>query len=136
MLRFSFPFRALPGRDRHPALSGANVGHSRTVNKLSERGVRDNLGGPEVGQVVLPATPGGSPAAREGQANVPLTRNNDLPYGFYGARRFFHGPANVPGVAVSLSRRCPEVIIHSRIYPLGWGGLIARIDIQRGLEEG
>ena len=42
----------------------------------------DNLGGPEVGQVVLPATPGGSPAAREWQVNVPLTRNNDLPYGF------------------------------------------------------
>jgi len=36
-----------------------------------------------VGQVVLPATPGGSPAAREWQVNVPLTRNNDLPYGFF-----------------------------------------------------
>jgi len=31
------------------------------------KGVRDNLGGPEVGQVVLPATPGGSPAAGEWQ---------------------------------------------------------------------
>ena len=47
--------------------------------------VRNNLGGPEVGQVVLPATPGGSPAAGEWQVNVPLTRNNDLPYGFFGA---------------------------------------------------
>ena len=46
------------------------------------RGVRDDLGGSEVGQVVLPATPGGSPAARKWQVNVPLTRNNDLPYGF------------------------------------------------------
>ena len=46
------------------------------------RRVRDNLGGPEVGQVVLPATPGGSPATGEWQVNVPLTRNNDLPYGF------------------------------------------------------
>ena len=35
-----------------------------------------------MGQAVLPATPGGSPAARERQVNVPLTRNNDLPYGF------------------------------------------------------
>ena len=42
----------------------------------------DKLGGPEVGQVVLPATPGGSPATGEWQVNVPLTRNNDLPYGF------------------------------------------------------
>ena len=32
--------------------------------------------------MVLPATPGGSPAAREWQVNVPLTRDNDLPYGF------------------------------------------------------
>ena len=31
--------------------------------------------------MVLPATPGGSPAAGEWQVNVPLTRNNDLPYG-------------------------------------------------------
>ena len=46
------------------------------------RGGRGNLGGPEVGQVVLPATPGGSPATGEWQVNVPLTRNNDLPYGF------------------------------------------------------
>ena len=45
-------------------------------------GVCDNLGGPEVGHVVLPATPGGSPAAGEWQVNVPPTRNNDLPYGF------------------------------------------------------
>ena len=62
------------------------------------RRVRDDLGGPEVGQVVLPATPGGSPAAREWQVNVPLTRNNDLPYGFFGARGFCHGPA---GAAVA-----------------------------------
>ena len=55
-------------------------------------GVRDDLGGPDVGQVVLPATPGGSPAAREWQVNVPLTRNNDLPYRFFGARGFCHGP--------------------------------------------
>jgi len=45
-------------------------------------GVRYNLGGSEVGQVVPAATPGGSPAARERQVNVPLTRNHDLPYGF------------------------------------------------------
>ena len=37
--------------------------------------------------MVLPATPGGSPAAREWQVNVPLTRNNDLPYGFLGRSR-------------------------------------------------
>ena len=46
--------------------------------------VGDNSGRPEVGQVVLPATPGGSPAAGEWQVNVPLTRNNDLPYGTGG----------------------------------------------------
>ena len=34
----------------------------------------------DVGQVVLPATPGGSPAAGQWQVNVPLTRNIDLPY--------------------------------------------------------
>ena len=54
--------------------------------------VRDNLAGSEVGQVALPATPGGSPAAREWQVNVPLMLNNDLPYGFFGARRSRHGP--------------------------------------------
>ena len=32
--------------------------------------------------MVLPDTPGGSPAARKWQVNGPLTRNNDLPYGF------------------------------------------------------
>ena len=32
--------------------------------------------------MVLPAPLGGSPAAREWQVNVPLTRNNDLRYGF------------------------------------------------------
>ena len=42
--------------------------------------------------MVLPATPGGSPAARDWQLNVPLTRNNDLPYGFLGAHRSSHGP--------------------------------------------
>ena len=42
--------------------------------------------------MVLPATPGGSPAAREWQVNVPLTRNNDLPYGSLGARRFRYAP--------------------------------------------
>ena len=49
-----------------------------------------------VGQVVLPATPGGSPAAREWQANVPLARNNDLPYGFFGARRFMRTESQPP----------------------------------------
>ena len=44
------------------------------------RRVRDNSDEPEVGQVVFPAAPGGSPAARECQVNVPLTRNNDPPY--------------------------------------------------------
>ena len=48
-------------------------------------GVRDNLRGPEVGQVVLPARPGGSTAIGERQVNVPLARNNDLPYDFFGA---------------------------------------------------
>ena len=62
-------------------------------------GVRDSLGGREVGQVVLPATPGGSPAARKRQVNIPLTRNNDLPYVFFGARRFCHGPGEKPGDA-------------------------------------
>jgi len=33
-----------------------------------------------VGQVVLPATPGGSPAGAPRQVNVSLTRNNDRPY--------------------------------------------------------
>ena len=37
-------------------------------------------------------TPGGSPVARGWQVNVPLTRNNDLPYGFFGARGFCYGP--------------------------------------------
>ena len=55
-------------------------------------GTREDFGGPEVGQVVLPATPGGSPAAREWQVNVPLTRNDGLPYCFFTARRFCHGP--------------------------------------------
>ena len=32
--------------------------------------------------MVLPATPGGSPAAGKRQVNIPLTRNNDLPCGF------------------------------------------------------
>ena len=64
---------------------------------MMPRRVRDNLGGPEVGgpevgQVVLPATPGGSPADRKWQVNVPPTRNNDLPYGSFGARRFCRGP--------------------------------------------
>ena len=59
--------------------------------------IRDNLGGPEVGQVVLPATPRGSPAAREWQVNVPLTRNNDLPYGFFSARRFSVTEPGKPG---------------------------------------
>ena len=44
--------------------------------------VHHSLGGPEVGQVVLPAMPRGSPAAPRRQVNVRLTRNNDLPYGF------------------------------------------------------
>ena len=67
------------------------------------RGGRDNLGGPEVGQVVLPATPGGSPAAREWKVNVPLTRNNDLPYGFFGARGSCHGPRSVRCACFSVS---------------------------------
>ena len=41
------------------------------------------MGGPEVEQVVLPATPGGSPATQKRQVNVALARNNDLPYGFW-----------------------------------------------------
>ena len=40
--------------------------------------------------MVPPATPGGSPAAREWHVNVPLKRNNDLPYRPLGARRFCH----------------------------------------------
>ena len=48
-----WPTAACPLR---PAGVGA-VGHGWHVR------ARDNLGGTEVGQVVLPATPGGSPAA-------------------------------------------------------------------------
>ena len=55
--------------------------------------VRDKSGGTEVGQVVLPATPGGSPAAREWQVNVPMARNNDLPHGFLAPAGFVTGPA-------------------------------------------
>ena len=61
--------------------------------------------------MVLPATPGGSPAPRERQVNVPLTRNNDLPYGFFGTRRFGHrlganrgGDDTVRGMRNSASR--------------------------------
>ena len=50
--------------------------------------------------MVLPATPGGSPAARERQVNVPLTRNNDLPYGFFGARGFCLGGPEVGQVVL------------------------------------
>ena len=46
--------------------------------------------------MVFPATPGGSPATGEWQVNVPLTRTNDLPYGFFGARRFYHGLPGTP----------------------------------------
>ena len=48
----------------------------------SGRDPQRDLGRPGVGQVVLPVAPRGSPAAREWQVNIPLTRNNDLPYGF------------------------------------------------------
>ena len=68
-------------------LGGQAAGTPTTAPKImdavSGRVVRDNLGGPEVGQVVLPTTPGGSPATRKRQVNVPLARNNDLPYGFW-----------------------------------------------------
>ena len=64
-------------------LGGEPSLHPHTILAMMAAWVRDKSGGPEVGQVVLPATPGGSPATREGQVNVPLTRNNDLPYGFW-----------------------------------------------------
>ena len=54
--------------------------------------------------MVLPATPGGSPATGEWQVNVPLTRNNDLPYGLFGARRFCHGPNVTVLCALTLAR--------------------------------
>jgi len=44
--------------------------------------VRDTFGGLHVGQVVLPAMRGGSPALPNRQVNAPLRRSNDLPYGF------------------------------------------------------
>ena len=47
--------------------------------------MRDTFRGPEVGQVVLPAPPGGSPASQHMQVNALLTRSNDLPYVFVSA---------------------------------------------------
>ena len=85
-MRFSF----LPTRSSGSAVSDTSA--ERGAAWGLQTVVRDNLGGPEVGKVVLPARPGGSPAAREWQVNVPLTLNNDLPYGFFGARGFCPGP--------------------------------------------
>ena len=49
--------------------------------------------------MVLPATPGGSPAGREWQVNFPLTRDSDLPYCLSGARQFRHGARRaIPGL--------------------------------------
>ena len=50
---------------------------------VHERRVRDRIGGPEVGRVVLPATPGNPPTTRKRQASVPLAWSNDLPYGLW-----------------------------------------------------
>ena len=47
--------------------------------------------------MVPPATPGGSPAAGEWQVNVPLTRNNDLPYGFWAPADSVTDPSGFPG---------------------------------------
>ena len=66
--------------------------------------VGDNLGGPEVGQVLLPATPGGSPATREWQVSVPLTRNDDLPYGFLAPADSVTDPAR-PGASKTRRHR-------------------------------
>ena len=40
--------------------------------------------------------PGGSPATGKRRVNVPLARNNDLPYGYPAFRRFCHGPIALP----------------------------------------
>jgi len=44
--------------------------------------VRDTFGDRNVGQVVLPALPGGSLATAQRRVNLPLSRNNDPPYVF------------------------------------------------------
>ena len=64
----------------------------------------DTFCGPKVGQVVLRAPPGGSPAFLATQVNASLTRNNDLPYVF-GVRRFCHGPGIAPSSAYGSTER-------------------------------
>ena len=60
--------------------------------------------------MVLPATPGGSPAAREWQVNVPLTRNNDLPYGFFWRAPIpSRTPSRVPDRAESFTMAMAEL---------------------------
>ena len=46
--------------------------------------------------MVLPAMPGGSPAAGKRQVNVPLARNNDLPYVFLASADSVMHPATTP----------------------------------------
>ena len=85
-------------RDESPA--GIADPNRNAPDATGAHPLRDNLGDPEVGQVILPATPGGSPATGEWQVNVPLTRNNDLPYGFLVPADSFTdpgSPAPLPG---------------------------------------
>ena len=83
----------------------------------------DSLKRPEVGQVVLPATPGGSPAAREWQVNVPLTRNNDLPYGFFWRPPILSGTRSTRVKSGALVLRGIADIL-TRLWPLVPGGWI------------
>ena len=88
--------RIPPSADLQP-ISGCTAHQPATVGR-----VRDAFCGPEVGQVVLPALPGGSPASLDRQVNAPLTRSNDLPYlpltrsndlpYVFRVRRLCHGP--------------------------------------------
>ena len=68
--------------------------------------------------MVLPATPRGSPAAREGQVNVPLTQNNDLPYGFWApADSVTDPPATARGVGGGFSRPRPRASAEHLLTP-------------------
>jgi len=70
------------------------------TERITPNGAHDRIGGisamaasGDVGQVVLPALPGGSPATPGGQVNVPLARNNDLPYGSFAFAESVTDPA-------------------------------------------
>jgi len=81
--------------------------------------VRDAFGGLHVGQVVLPAILGGSPALPNRQVNAPLRRSNDLP---------FYGFSRPPILSCTRERRFPvqtlaEACKYARmIDPLSGGG--------------